>query len=194
MNEQIVGGGAFVSCAAGYVQPLLVVGQFTGEPGSGAEARLLMVKFLQQLEAEWLAAVGGRKRDDLLLVVSELVTNAERHSGGPYLLELEGTDRQVTVTVYDSSAILPCRFERDPSRLGGHASRSSTRCATGSRRNGSPSASGCGRRSICEAVVPAAAAVHRRRPPSYPAARFPGSGGAHPFGRRKESHGGSQRA
>jgi anti-sigma regulatory factor (Ser/Thr protein kinase) len=120
MNEQIVGGGGFVSCAARYVQPLLRAGQFTGAPGSGAEARLLTVKFLQQLEAEWLAAVGGRKRDDLLLVVSELVTNAERHSGGPYLLELEGTDRQVTVTVYDSSATLPLRFERDPSRLGGH--------------------------------------------------------------------------
>jgi two-component sensor histidine kinase len=81
---------------------------------------MLTERFLQQLEAEWLAVLGDRTRDALLLVVSELVTNAERHSHGPYLLELEGTDRQVVVTVYDSSSTLPRRYEQDPSRLGGH--------------------------------------------------------------------------
>ncbi|MFJ1749585.1 ATP-binding protein [Streptomyces sp. NPDC088116] len=119
MNEQTIGGAAFTSFADS-VQPLRRAAEFSGEPGCIAEARLLAVRFLQQLEAEWFAALGDRTDSDLLLVVSELVTNAERHSHGPYLLELEGTDRQVTVTVYDSSSSLPRRFARDPGRLGGH--------------------------------------------------------------------------
>ncbi|MFI5756443.1 ATP-binding protein [Streptomyces sp. NPDC051569] len=120
MNQQTMIGTAFPSTATDPVQPLRRASQYTGEPGCIAEARQLAVRFLQQLEAEWLAVLGGHTRDDLLLVVSELVTNAERHSHGPYLLELEGTDRQVTVTVYDSSSTLPRRFAKDPTRLGGH--------------------------------------------------------------------------
>jgi anti-sigma regulatory factor (Ser/Thr protein kinase) len=120
MNEQITIGGGFAPTVAHSVQPLRQAEEFSGEPGCIAQARQLTVRFLQQLEAEWLAALGGGLRDDLLLVVSELVTNAERHSHGPYLLELEGTDREVTATVYDSSTTLPRRFEKDPSRLGGH--------------------------------------------------------------------------
>ncbi|MDX3853976.1 ATP-binding protein [Streptomyces sp. AK02-01A] len=120
MNEQTINGPAFASIAPESVQPLRRAAEFSGEPGCAAEARLLAVRFLQQLEAEWFAALGDRTTGDLLLVVSELVTNAERHSHGPYLLELEGTDRQVTVTVYDSSSTLPRRYARDPGRLGGH--------------------------------------------------------------------------
>ncbi|MFJ1646871.1 ATP-binding protein [Streptomyces sp. NPDC088258] len=119
MNEQIISGAGFAALADS-VQPLRRAGQFSGEPGCIADARLLAVQFLQQLEAEWLATLGERTSGDLLLVVSELVTNAERHSHGPYLLELEGTDRQVVVTVYDSSSVLPRRYEQDPARLGGH--------------------------------------------------------------------------
>ncbi|MFJ2116490.1 MULTISPECIES: ATP-binding protein [unclassified Streptomyces] len=119
MNEQTIIGTACAALAES-VRPLRRAGQFIGGPGCIAEARQLAVRFLQRLEAEWFAALGDRTTGDLLLVVSELVTNAERHSHGPYLLELEGTDRQVTVTVYDSSSTLPCRYERDPGRLGGH--------------------------------------------------------------------------
>lgn len=57
---------------------------------------------------------------ELLLLVSELVTNADRHSNGPYILELEGTDSEVTVSVYDSSSALPRRFPKDPERIGRH--------------------------------------------------------------------------
>lgn len=120
MNEQTVIPTVFAAAPAECVQPLRRAEQFSGEPGSVAAARLLTARFLQQLEAEWLAVVGDQARDDLLLVVSELVTNAERHSHGPYLLELEGTDRLVAVTVYDSSSTLPLRFARDPGRLGRH--------------------------------------------------------------------------
>ncbi|MFJ4923779.1 ATP-binding protein [Streptomyces sp. NPDC088725] len=119
MNETTI-GRALTPAPADSVDPLRRAAQFSGEPGCIAEARRLAVQFLQQLEAEWFAALGDRTRDDVLLVVSELVTNAERHSHGPYVLELEGTDRRVTVTVLDSSATLPRRFERDPTRLGGH--------------------------------------------------------------------------
>ncbi|MFD5033825.1 ATP-binding protein [Streptomyces sp. NPDC058220] len=120
MNEQSIIDTAFAPLVADSVQPLRRAAEFTGEPGCIAEARLLAVRFLQQLEAEWFATLGGRTGDDLLLVVSELITNAERHSHGPYLLELEGTARQVIVTVYDSSSALPRRYGQDPGRVGGH--------------------------------------------------------------------------
>ncbi|MEV7085165.1 ATP-binding protein [Streptomyces sp. NPDC093085] len=119
MNEQTIVGTA-LGAMTDSVQPLRRAGEFSGEPGCIAEARLLAERFLQQLEAEWFAALGDRTTGDLLLVVSELVTNAERHSHGPYVLELEGTDQQVIVTVYDSSTTLPRRYPRDPARLGGH--------------------------------------------------------------------------
>ena len=56
----------------------------------------------------------------LMLAVSELVTNADRYSHGPYLLELEGDARRISVTVYDSSTALPVLYSPDPARLGGH--------------------------------------------------------------------------
>lgn len=94
--------------------------EFTGEPGCIAGARDLAHRFLKQLSAEWFAPLDARVRDDVLLVVSELVTNAERHSHGPFLMELDGTAESVCVTVYDSSSTLPRFFPPDPSRLGGH--------------------------------------------------------------------------
>lgn len=93
---------------------------FSGEPGSIAQARAVADCFLAELAAEWFAEVGERKRTDLLLTVSELVTNADRYSLGPYLLELEGTAGLITVTVYDSSSALPLLYGQDPQRLGGH--------------------------------------------------------------------------
>ena len=102
------------------VDPLRRAAHFTGEPGCIAEARHFAAHFLEQLRTEWCAAIGVRSEDVVLLVVSELVTNADRHSNGPYILELEGTDTALTVVVYDSSAALPRRFPRDPERVGRH--------------------------------------------------------------------------
>ncbi|MGW1724106.1 ATP-binding protein [Streptomyces sp. NPDC002306] len=102
------------------VEPLRRATHFTGEPGCIAEARAFAALFLEQLRTEWCATIGERTSGALLLVVSELVTNADRHSNGPYILELEGTDAAVTVSVYDSSAALPLRFPRDPERVGRH--------------------------------------------------------------------------
>lgn len=102
------------------VEPLRRAAHYTGEPGCIAEARSFAAQFLEQLRTEWCARIDARADGELLLVVSELVTNADRHSNGPYILELEGTDAAVTVSVYDSSVALPRRFPRDPQRVGRH--------------------------------------------------------------------------
>lgn len=99
---------------------LLTAEVFDGEPGCIAQARALADRFLTRLAAEWFAPLGTHTRSDLMLTVSELVTNADRYSHGPYLLELEGTAESVSVTVYDSSTALPVLYSPDPSRLGGH--------------------------------------------------------------------------
>ncbi|MEV8593688.1 ATP-binding protein [Streptomyces sp. NPDC052012] len=102
------------------VEPLRRAAHFTGEPGCIAEAREFAALFLEQLKNEWCAKLDERADGAVLLVVSELVTNADRHSNGPYILELEGTDTSLTVAVYDSSAALPRVFPRDPERIGRH--------------------------------------------------------------------------
>ncbi|MFJ9738283.1 ATP-binding protein [Streptomyces sp. NPDC101166] len=102
------------------VEPLRRAAHYTGEPGCIAEAREFAAHFVDKLRTEWCAAVDERLNGELMLVVSELVTNAERHSNGPYILELEGTDAVVSVAVYDSSDALPLRYPKDPQRIGQH--------------------------------------------------------------------------
>ncbi|MER5750118.1 ATP-binding protein [Streptomyces sp. NPDC002088] len=119
MTEHL--GGAVISTGFDVpVEPLRRAAHFTGEPGCIAEARAFAALFVEQLRTEWCATIGDRTNGALLLVVSELITNADRHSNGPYILDLEGTDASVTVSVYDSSAALPLRFPRDPERVGRH--------------------------------------------------------------------------
>ncbi|MGY6022854.1 ATP-binding protein [Streptomyces spinosirectus] len=102
------------------VEPLRRAAHYTGEQGCIAEARSFTAHFVDQLRTEWCARIEDRAVEEVLLVVSELVTNADRHSNGPYILELEGTDMSVSIWVYDSSAALPRRFPRDPERVGRH--------------------------------------------------------------------------
>ncbi|MEV5433301.1 ATP-binding protein [Streptomyces sp. NPDC052701] len=102
------------------VEPLRRAAHYTGEQGCIAEARSFAAHFMGQLRTEWCAEADDRADGAVLLVVSELVTNADRHSHGPYILELEGTDTTVTVSVYDSSVALPRIFPRDPERVGRH--------------------------------------------------------------------------
>ncbi|MFE9414460.1 ATP-binding protein [Streptomyces griseofuscus] len=102
------------------VEPLRRATHFTGEPGCIAEARAFAAQFLEQLRTEWCADIGRGADGELFLVVSELVTNADRHSDGPYILELEGTDTAVTVSVCDSSTALPQLFPKNPQRIGRH--------------------------------------------------------------------------
>ena len=102
------------------VEPLRRAAHYSGEPGCIAEARSFAALFLERLRTEWCATIGDRAEEEVLLVVSELVTNADRHSNGPYILDLEGTDDAVAVSVYDSSSALPRRFPKDPRRVGRH--------------------------------------------------------------------------
>ncbi|MFI7413296.1 ATP-binding protein [Streptomyces sp. NPDC049627] len=102
------------------VEPLRRAAHYSGEAGCIAEARSFAALFLGRLRTEWCATIGETSQDKVLLVVSELVTNADRHSNGPYILDLEGTDDAVTVCVYDSSSALPRRFPKDPERIGRH--------------------------------------------------------------------------
>ncbi|CAM5744750.1 hypothetical protein STAFG_0714 [Streptomyces afghaniensis 772] len=102
------------------VEPLRRAAHYTGEQGCIAEARSFAALFLDQLRTEWCARIDDRVGGAVQLVVSELVTNADRHSNGPYILELVGTDTAVTVSVYDSSSALPRIFPRNPERVGRH--------------------------------------------------------------------------
>ncbi|GGX75758.1 ATP-binding protein [Streptomyces minutiscleroticus] len=102
------------------VQPLRQAAHYSGDPGCIADARGFAELFVERLRSEWCADIGARAAGDVILLVSELVTNADRHSHGPYILELEGTGDAVTVSVYDSSAKLPVRYPRDPQRVGMH--------------------------------------------------------------------------
>ncbi|SCK48639.1 ATP-binding protein [Streptomyces sp. WMMB 322] len=62
-------------------------------------------------------APDGSMADTLVLVVSELVTNALRHGGGRYTLELSAGPDALAVAVSDLSPAGPC--ERTPDRSGG---------------------------------------------------------------------------
>jgi anti-sigma regulatory factor (Ser/Thr protein kinase) len=55
--------------------------------------------------------------DSLILVVSELVTNAVRHGGGRYTLALSASPDALTVTVGDRSSVRP--RPRTPDTAGG---------------------------------------------------------------------------
>ncbi|MFF5922425.1 ATP-binding protein [Streptomyces flavochromogenes] len=77
----------------------------------------------RQLVRHALAALGPlppAKVEDLLLVTSELVTNAHRHAGGVTGFGIGvGRDR-VTVSVSDASGKAPAHERREGLRLGGY--------------------------------------------------------------------------
>ncbi len=120
MNEQVTSPPEDPDQGLASAEVLLSAEVFDGEPGCIAMARALADAFLTRLVEECAAPIGERTRSDLMLAVSELVTNADRYSHGPYLLELEGNARLISVTVYDSSTAMPVLYAPDPSRLGGH--------------------------------------------------------------------------
>jgi hypothetical protein len=90
--------------------------------GSGeiAHARALARSFLADVQAVHGLPVSDRAMDVVQLVVSELVTNAEKYAPGPCLLTLEVSDGCVEVTVWDSEPVLPLAMADDPARVGQH--------------------------------------------------------------------------
>ncbi|ROR00394.1 histidine kinase-like protein [Streptomyces sp. 2132.2] len=71
--------------------------------GAVAEAREAARGFLGALRP----AVGPDAADGVVLVVSELVTNAVRHGGGTYALRLSARPGSIEVAVEDPSPHLP---------------------------------------------------------------------------------------
>ncbi|MFI6848930.1 ATP-binding protein [Kitasatospora sp. NBC_00085] len=75
----------------------------------------------------WLPAAGDERRavaEDVLLVVSELVTNAARHAGGPIELRLRHSPSGLRVEVSDESPEPPVlRSNDDPAVPGRHGLR-----------------------------------------------------------------------
>ncbi|MFI6150530.1 ATP-binding protein [Streptomyces sp. NPDC051109] len=71
--------------------------------GAVAEAREAARGFLGALRP----AVGPDAADSVVLVVSELVTNAVRHGGGTYTLRLTTHPDTIEVAVQDTSPELP---------------------------------------------------------------------------------------
>ncbi|EKX67808.1 ATP-binding protein [Streptomyces ipomoeae] len=65
------------------------------------------------------APEGGVARDAVLLVVSELFTNAVRHADGVTGFRLEAGPGTVAVTVHDASPVLPRLLPLDATRPGG---------------------------------------------------------------------------
>ncbi|WP_406193631.1 ATP-binding protein [Kitasatospora sp. NBC_01560] len=86
--------------------------------------------FTAEVLADWgwlPAAAGGERRavaDDVLLVVSELVTNAVRHGGGRIELRLRPSPPGLRVEVSDGSTEPPVlRYDDDPAVPGRHGLR-----------------------------------------------------------------------
>ena len=80
---------------------------------SVGEARSWIDAFLAEREIE------DTVRDDVQLVVSELVTNALMHGDGALVLRASITGAAVQVSVTDSGDELPEVLPLDPARIGG---------------------------------------------------------------------------
>ncbi|MEU6881581.1 ATP-binding protein [Streptomyces sp. NPDC046712] len=75
-------------------------------PGVVGECRDLTRQALR----DWFGHVGGAAEilvEDVLLLVSEVVTNAYTHGGTPYELRLDRTDDRLWVQVSDTSPVRP---------------------------------------------------------------------------------------
>ncbi|MFJ8976719.1 ATP-binding protein [Streptomyces sp. NPDC102282] len=91
------------------------------EHGEGiAEARGLARSFLSDVQAVHGLPVSSRVLGTVQLVVSELVTNAQKYAPGPCLLVLTIESGTVQVSVWDSGTTLPSLLAPDPTRIGQH--------------------------------------------------------------------------
>lgn len=99
---------------------LSVAAALDGEGPSIAEARHMATGFLTRMRAEHGVAVSQRAVEVTQLVVSELVTNAQKYAVGPVLLDLQIVGALVEVQVWDSDPVLPVARAADVGRVGQH--------------------------------------------------------------------------
>ncbi|SFF90941.1 Histidine kinase-like ATPase domain-containing protein [Actinacidiphila alni] len=92
---------------------------FSGTSGAIAAARQLMSSFLYNVRAGG-TAVEEEAVEGAALVVSELVTNAVKHTDGPLGVDLCITGEAVEICVWDSSPARPVLMGPDPARIGRH--------------------------------------------------------------------------
>ncbi len=85
-----------------------------------AEARHTAAGFLNRIRAEHGVAISQRAVEVTQLVVSELVTNAQKYAVGPVLLDLRIVGALVEVQVWDSDPVLPVARAADAGRVGQH--------------------------------------------------------------------------
>ncbi|MFC1416265.1 ATP-binding protein [Streptacidiphilus cavernicola] len=105
----------------------------SGISGTVGRAR----EFVRQALEDWGWLPGETEEEaevaaDVLLLVSELVTNACLHAGGPTGLALHGTARTLRVEVSDTGSGMPMpRHPHQPGRPGGHGLHIVERLASG---------------------------------------------------------------
>ncbi|MFC4036142.1 ATP-binding protein [Streptomyces polygonati] len=94
---------------------------YAGEPGAVAAARHLTAVFFDRIGGEdGTAAAPPHLLMEAQLVVSELVTNAVKHTTGPCGLDLELLSDAVEITVWDTSSRPVTVMGHDPARVGRH--------------------------------------------------------------------------
>ncbi|MFE5218363.1 MULTISPECIES: ATP-binding protein [unclassified Streptomyces] len=91
-----------------------------GQGGCIAEARHWAAGFLVRMLVERGIVVSQRAVELTQLVVSELVTNAQKYAPGPVLLDLRIAGGLVEVRVWDGDPVLPVARAADAGRVGQH--------------------------------------------------------------------------
>ncbi|MEU8760307.1 ATP-binding protein [Streptomyces sp. NPDC048659] len=104
-------------------EPLLSAGVVYGDTARGgaiAAARAFTAEFLAGAVAVLRGPVRDEGVDLAQLVVSELVTNAVRHTAGPCRLLLELGPDALEISVFDRESAAPVPRGHDPRRIGQH--------------------------------------------------------------------------
>ncbi|MEU3839420.1 ATP-binding protein [Streptomyces sp. NPDC028635] len=91
-----------------------------GDSARIAQARHWAAAFLERMREDHGVPVSQRALDLTQLVVSELVTNAQKYAPGPVTMDLRIVDDLVEVTVQDSDPTLPEPRTADAARVGQH--------------------------------------------------------------------------
>ncbi|MCX5231217.1 ATP-binding protein [Streptomyces sp. NPDC006553] len=87
----------------------------TASPSASSTTRLVVAlpwglrspAVARRIAVRWLEAAACARTDDAVLVVSELVTNAVRHTRGPCLLTLTEDGESLDIAVTDHSEEMP---------------------------------------------------------------------------------------